>query len=102
MNNGFITQMKDKNGDSWYHQIVVETQKEEIEELKAEIHDLNDSVTWWTNRANASERDKKEYKQRIDKALKHINFVWNNTQMHTDTVVALRVLENILRGELDE
>lgn len=34
MNSGFITQMKDKNGDMWYHQIVVETQQQEIERLK--------------------------------------------------------------------
>lgn len=33
IDNPFITELKDENGDSWYHQIVVETQKEEIERL---------------------------------------------------------------------
>lgn len=40
MNSGFITQMKDKNGDSWYHQIVVETQQQEIERLNKDRNKL--------------------------------------------------------------
>lgn len=40
MNSGFITEMKDKNGDSWYHQIVLETKDEEIERLNNIINEL--------------------------------------------------------------
>lgn len=44
MNSGFITQMKDKNGDSWYHQIVVETQQEEIQRLQNIIKEIEKYV----------------------------------------------------------
>ena len=29
--NPFITEAKDKNGDSWYHQIILEKKEEEID-----------------------------------------------------------------------
>lgn len=34
---------------------------EEIEELKADLNEANDSVAWWKNRYNAVERNNKEY-----------------------------------------
>lgn len=44
MNSGFITEMKDKNGDSWYHQIVVETQQEEIERLNNILKEIREYI----------------------------------------------------------
>ena len=35
---------------------------------------------------------------RIDKAIEYIDWVWNNTNKPTNTIVALRTLENILQG----
>ena len=36
--NPFITEMKDKNGDSWYHQIILELKDKEIEKLNIIIN----------------------------------------------------------------
>ncbi len=35
--NPFITEMKDKNGDSWYHQIVLELKDKEINRLNDKL-----------------------------------------------------------------
>lgn len=40
VDSGFITEMKDKNGDSWYHQIVLETAQEENKRLNKNIKEL--------------------------------------------------------------
>lgn len=39
-----------------------------------------------------------DYANRIIKALNYIDDVWIHTSMPTNTIVALRTLENILRG----
>lgn len=36
--------------------------------------------------------------KKVDKAIEYINWVWNNTNKPTNTIVALRTLENILQG----
>lgn len=43
------------------------------DEMKAELQEANDSVTWWQNRYNAVERDKKQLENNRDKALKIID-----------------------------
>ena len=45
------------------------------------------------------EKDYQDYANRIIKALNYINDVWIYTSMPTNTIVALRTLENILRGD---
>ena len=51
--------------------------EKEIEELKAEIKELNDDIVWWTNRFNAVERNNERLNNIIngtDEILKeHIN-----------------------------
>lgn len=37
-----------------------------------------------------------------EKALKFINDVWKSTNINTNTVVSLRVIEGILKGESNE
>lgn len=46
---------------------------------------------------NASDEVEEELQQRIDKALNYIDWVWNNTNKPTNTIVALRTLEYILQ-----
>jgi len=46
--------------------------KQEIEELKAEIKELNDSSVWWTNRFNAVERDNERLNNIIDELEKDL------------------------------
>ena len=55
---------------------------QEIDELK-EVYDSN---IWWQNRFNAVERDKKEYKSRIDKAIKLLD---EFKQMNDETIKRL-------------
>ena len=52
---------------------LIDNKDKEIEELKAEIKELNDDNVWWTNRFNAVERDNerlnniiKEVKSQLD------------------------------------
>ena len=42
---------------------------DENERLNATIDELDDSITWWTNRFNAVQRDYEELKAKIDKAI---------------------------------
>lgn len=44
----------------------------EIEELKAEISELNDSVTWWTNRYNAVIRNNQQLKKQQKAGVEYI------------------------------
>ena len=84
---------------------VEEEKDREIETLKADIYEAWDNSTWWRNRYNAivkqnDDNHKKLVKEqeKIEKAIEYINWVWNNTNKPTNTIVALRTLENILRG----
>ena len=84
---------------------VEEEKDKEIETLKADIYEAWDNSTWWRNRYNAivkqnDDNHKKLVKEqeKIEKAIEYINWVWNNTNKPTNTIVALRTLENILRG----
>ena len=90
-----------------------ELAKYTISSLHAEIRELNDSITWWVNRYNSAynqinhltaESTKWESKfydeaKKVDKAQEYIDFVWNNTKMPVNTIVTLRTLDNILKGE---
>lgn len=51
--NPFITEAKDKNGDSWYHQIILEKKDKEIEKLKSIIKEVREYVIQETNTINA-------------------------------------------------
>jgi hypothetical protein len=73
---------------------------EEIEELKAEIKELNDSSVWWTNRFNAVERDNREYRARIDKAIEYIkaNKIFDDIEVARVIDKYEKILLNILQG----
>ena len=43
-----------------------------ITNLQEELKSANDSITWWSNRFNAVQRDYEDYKSRIDKAIEYI------------------------------
>lgn len=62
---------------------------------KEEIEALNDSLIWWQNRANASERDKKELQQRIDKAIEYIKELTDDNES-----VELMDISFYVKGEL--
>lgn len=62
---------------------------------KEEIEALNDSLICWQNRANASERDKKELQQRIDKAIEYIKELTDDNES-----VELMDISFYVKGEL--
>lgn len=66
----------------------IENQEQEIKRLKEEYVMLQ----------NASDEVEEELQQRIDKAIEYIDWVWNNTNKPTNTIVVLRTLEYILQG----
>lgn len=92
-----------------------------ITNLQQEIKEANDSITWWTNRFKAVERDNRELKEeierqskaqvilddmladygyRIDKAIEYINThddcIYQEKGLNEDS---LNDLLNILQGE---
>lgn len=83
----------------------------EIEELKAEIKELNDDNVWWTNRFNAIKKEhidtitrNEEYRARIDKALEFIekhNIIGTNKEYLPTGIEKCYSLElmEILKGE---
>ncbi|MBQ4031230.1 MAG: hypothetical protein II625_05705 [Bacilli bacterium] len=40
IDNPFVTELKDKHGDSWYHQTVLEEKDKEIQRLQGIINEL--------------------------------------------------------------
>ena len=53
--------------------------KDKVHDQFEEIKELNNSITWWTNRFNAVERDNRNLKNKIDKAIKYIKENTDNT-----------------------
>lgn len=53
--------------------IEIELINDYIQELEAQVQELNDDAIWWTNRFNALERENKQLKERIDKTIECIN-----------------------------
>ena len=43
-----------------------------LEYSKEDIIEMQDSITWWTNRFKAVERDNRKLHERIDKAIEYI------------------------------
>ena len=66
------------------HKEIIESYKEEIERLTFE------STKWESKFYDEAKK--------VDRAIEYINWVWNNTNKPTNTIVALRTLENILQG----
>lgn len=52
--------------------------REKIEELQAEIKELNDDIVWWTNRFNAVERDNERLHNIIKEVREYIKSHSNN------------------------
>lgn len=72
-----------------------ETLIQEIDELR-EVYDSN---IWWQNRFKAVERDKKDYKSRIDKAIDYIQENYDE-DLYDDTLTAFEDnLVKILTGD---
>lgn len=44
----------------------------EIEQLKEQLKDASESISWWSRRYNALNKCNNEKKERIDEAIKHI------------------------------
>lgn len=68
-------------------------------QLETELKEANESITWWTNRFNAVERDNKNLQNNRDKAIAFINENWghwcsNHYEYATETI-------NILKGDSD-
>jgi molecular chaperone GrpE (heat shock protein) len=62
----------------------LEKERKKVKELKADLKEANESITWWTNRFNAVERDNREIQNRIDKAVEIIKKYGYEKQMEED------------------
>jgi hypothetical protein len=72
----------------------------EIEELKAEIKELNDDNVWWTNRFNAVERDNEKLNNIINEAREYIDNDFNRFDCFGSMAVSMEM--NYKREELLE
>lgn len=71
-----------------------------LEYSKEDIIEMQDSITWWTNRFNAVERDKRELKTKIDKAIQYIKWHYDlGTKEETSFCILRDNLLEILGGE---
>lgn len=75
---------------------------EEIKRLKENYMILQNASDERENEliAESTKWESKFYDEakKVDKAIECIDWVWNNTNKSTNTIVALRTLENILKG----
>lgn len=81
---GFIMEMKDKNGDSWYHQIVLEEKEKEIARLTAE------STKWESKFYDEAKK--------VDKAIDYLDMVKELAVVDKKIILSISTLENILKG----
>lgn len=86
--NGFIMEMKDKNGDSWYHQIVLEMQKEEIKRLKEEYVMLQ-------NASDKVEEEKDREIERLNNIINKIRNAFNDKTILNNMMLVRRIKEII-------
>ena len=79
--------------------------KQDVEIINAEIETLNESITWWSNRFNAVERDNRELRkeiERLNKKLEDLEKLNNaNYQSFIETNKIIIELEKWLNEEYD-
>lgn len=79
INNPFLTELKDKNGESWYHQIILEEKDKEIERINNIINELEESL----------KDDKEEYNKDLDLETKELyNEYWRGYSVCADKNLA--------------
>ena len=74
---------------------------DKLTNLQQENQELNDSITWWTNRFNAVQRDYEDYKSRIEKAVE----ILKDTNVDMPSTLLIETIDNginILNGRSDE
>ena len=54
---------------------------EEIDQLKQELKEANESITWWKNRFNAVERDYVHYKNLVTRAIHLIQLIQMDNEL---------------------
>lgn len=69
IDNPFVTELKDKHGDSWYHQIVLEEKDKEIQRLQGIINELETYIDKmsYTSVVNNPKKDLVKILKRVDK-----------------------------------
>lgn len=67
--------------------IEIELMNDYMQEVEAQVQELNDNNIWWHNRFNVVQRDYENLKDKIDKAIEYItteqlytNYQWGKSQ----------------------
>ena len=93
----YITNLQEENNSlKQMSKDTYDTSQEIIFELQEELKSANDSITWWTNRFNAVQRDYEYYKLRIEKAIEYVNK--NDDYFYNYPLINRNDLLNILEG----
>lgn len=71
LTNKYNDLQKENNSLKQMSKDTYDTSQEIIFELQEELKSANDSITWWTNRFNAVQRDYEDYKSRCEKAIEY-------------------------------
>ena len=74
---------------------------EHIKQLETEKKEANESITWWTNRFSAVERENRNLKNNRDKAIEYVETHTENIDRGTyyEDYVETYDLLNILKGD---
>ena len=99
-------ELKEEQEDNYKQsEWLVEKQKK-IEQLETDCKEANESVTWWQNRFNAVERDKKQLENNRDKAIEILgNYKHYSTpseEQNSENEDIVDNAYNILKGDSDD
>ena len=69
IDNPFVTELKDKHGDRWYHQIILEEKDKEIQRLQGIINELETYIDKmsYTSVVDNPKKDLVKILKRVDK-----------------------------------
>lgn len=67
-----------------------------ITNLQQELKEANESIIWWSNRFKAVERDNRDYKSRIEKAVEYIK---NNISWYYDEDLDESIYQDVVNGD---
>lgn len=82
--------------------------KQELEELRIDLKEINTNLTWWQNRFNAINRRNANLHTRINKAITTINILTtpkrqdNSFHSNPAYIYEMSIIKNILKGDNNE
>ena len=94
-------ELKEEQEENYKQSEWLVKKQKKIEQLENDYKEANESVTWWQNRFNAVERDKKQLENNRDKAIEYVEHHKFNKFGDIDCNEAEDIID-ILKGDSDD